>query len=215
MIKKGSVLLLALLLSLPGCGTRKGAKSDRSKGGRRMAQNAEDLNSNLSVAAGDELEIDPSMRSFFDDMEEFVEFAENESELQLDEQDKFAWQDINDEEKQLEPVYFGFNKDKVDTIEKEKIAQNIDKTKQILASAGIDAKLVVEGHACSSAGSTAYNKLLSQKRAEEVASQLIAAGIPRESIKTVSHGNQMLVVKEGGRDEQWSNRRVEMHIIHI
>jgi outer membrane protein OmpA-like peptidoglycan-associated protein len=179
---------------------------------------------NLALAGqGDDLGIDESTRSFFDGMEEFVSFAEDGREFDLVEaqgdraikRDEFAWQDAA-EAKQFETIYFGFNKDKVDKLEKEKVAHNIEKTKQLLADAkSLDskAKIVVEGHACDSAGSDAYNMSLSERRAKEISDQLVAAGIAREDIKTVGRGSEMRVVKEGNRDEQWPNRRVEIHLI--
>lgn len=216
MIKKESMLLLALLVSLPGCMGRK--KSDQGKKGRKMAQSANDLkNANTALAAGDQLDtIDPEMQSFFNDMEEFVSFAdEGDIDLKGDamKQDEFAWQDTSDQDKQLEVVYFGFNKDKVTPDEKAKVAYNIDKAKEILAESH-DAKLVVEGHACASAGSDAYNMAISERRAKEVADQLVDAGVPREIVKTVGRGKEMLVVSEGDREAQSRNRRVELHVIH-
>ncbi len=223
MIKKGSVLLLVLLVSLPGC-ARKEKKADQPKKGRQMTQKADAFKSvNLPLAAGEELEIDESMRSFFDDMEEFVSFAQ-EGDFNLEagssagnaiKRDEFAWQDAEDDDTKLESIYFGFNKDKVDSAEKEKIEQNIDKAKKMLAEAKVDdtdAILVVEGHACASAGSDAYNMGISERRAKEISDRLVSAGIPRDDIKTVGRGKEMLVIEKGDQAEQWANRRVETHI---
>ncbi len=66
MIKKGSVLLLALLLSLPGC-QRKDRKMEGRRG-REVAHKSDDFKTvNLALADKD-LAVDESMRSFFDDM---------------------------------------------------------------------------------------------------------------------------------------------------
>ncbi len=113
--------------------------------------------------------------------------------------------------KKFETVYFGFNKNKVDKAEREKVAQNIEKVRELVA-AGATVKIVVEGHACASAGSDAYNLALSEQRAKEVRDQLVAAGISHNQIKIVGRGTGMLVVKDGGREEQWPNRRVEIHV---
>lgn len=219
MIKKGSLLLLVLLASLPGCGGRK--KGDYGRKGRNVSQQTEDFNS-VNLALADGLEVDESIQRYFDDMDEFVKFAGQEdfdlvqAEGDALKQDEFAWQDAGDQTKQLETVYFGFNKEKVDKSERAKVANNITKAKKLLADAGkaAEVKLVVEGHACASAGSDAYNMGLSEKRAKEVSDQLVAAGVARSNIKTVGRGNEILVVKDGGREEQWPNRRVEMHVIH-
>jgi outer membrane protein OmpA-like peptidoglycan-associated protein len=218
MIKKGSILLLALLVGLPGCG-RKNKKMDYS----RINQTDEFNTVNLALAHQGDLEIDESTRSFFDGMEEFVSFAQDGNEFDLVQaqgdagvkNDEFAWQSV-DEAKQFETVYFGFDKDKVDKLEREKVARNIEKTKQIVTdakSAKNKVKVVVEGHACDSAGSDTYNMALSERRAKEISDQLVAAGISRDDVKVVGRGSEMLVVKEGNREEQWPNRRVELHVI--
>ena len=82
MVKKGSFLLLALLVSLPGCFGRKDKKADSSKKSKKMAQNGEFSSVNMALADGD-MEIDESMRSFFNDMEEFVSFAEQNGDFDL------------------------------------------------------------------------------------------------------------------------------------
>ncbi len=232
MIKKGSILLLALLVLAPGCfKNRKGAKAEHPKKTKKVAQIDDFSQENMPlVDASDDLEIDDSVRQFFDDYEkEFVAFSDqddDETDLDLMEADasdagdkikkeEFAWADVADEENKLETVYFGFNEKKIGDDEKDKIELNVEKAKKLLADAkadGSDAMLVVEGHACGSAGSDDYNKGISERRAKEVTGQLLAAGIEAADIKMVSYGNKMLVVKEGSREEQWPNRRVELFV---
>lgn len=73
--------------------------------------------------------------------------------------------------------------------------------------------IVVEGHACNSAGSGTYNLMLSEKRAQSVAKALLEAGIPAAQIKIVGRGSEMPLVPGGDRIQQSPNRRVELYVL--
>jgi outer membrane protein OmpA-like peptidoglycan-associated protein len=212
MNKKGSALLLiSLLVALPGCWDKDKTKKkapQKQKMTKKMAQGDEFSDVSMPLADADDM-ADDSLKSFFDSMdEEFVAFNDETGE------DK-RWRDAEDNE--LETVYFAFGKHNVDDEQKEKVELNAEQAKKMLADAqddDPDAKLIIEGHACASAGSAAYNLALSEKRAKEVADRLASSGISRDDLKVVGRGYEMLVVKEGSRDEQWANRRVELHVVH-
>ena len=79
--------------------------------------------------------------------------------------------------------------------------------------------LNIDGHACHSAGTPAYNLVISERRARTVRNQLIARGISAEDVKIVGHGDEVPAVVDGkkvtgGREEQWQNRRSEIHVIY-
>ena len=226
MNKQGSIfLLLALIVTLPGCWNKDGMKKDVAKKpkmgmggkkydknmGRKMVQANAEEGSTLADASN--AIADESLKSFFDEMDEFVAFTDAADELGLDEKgDEYAWQEA-DEDK-LESVYFGFDKAKVDEDQDNKIRVNADRAQQLLADArdvDPDAKLVVEGYADHAAGKIWYNKQISEKRAEAVATKLVENGVARDSIKVVGRGTQD-PVSEGSREEQWLNRRVQMHV---
>jgi peptidoglycan-associated lipoprotein len=59
-------------------------------------------------------------------------------------------------------------------------------------------KLVIEGH-CDERGTAEYNLALGQKRADEAAKFLIALGIAKERIKTISYGKERPL--DHGHDE--------------
>lgn len=218
MIKKGSFLLLVLLVSLPACMGRKDKKAESSK---KMKNQSGEFSSVNMALADEDLDIDESMRSFFNDMEEFVSFAEQNGDFDLAEAEgdklkagEFAWAN---NESGFETVFFPFDKYKVEEGEREKVKADALKAQEALAKAKeLDEKavLVVDGHSCNSAGSDAYNLALSEKRAKEVADQLVANGVDRSDLKIVGRGTEMLVVKDGSREEQWPNRRVELHVVH-
>jgi len=203
------LLLLALILGLPGCGGGdKKAKTTKAHDmSKKVAQAEGDSNMTLADA---ELS-DESLRSFFDGMDEFVAMSDEELEQVAD---QFAWADADQDD--LEAVYYAFGKTTADEEQAAKIAYNVEQAKKLIADAraeGSDAKLIVEGHACASAGTPEYNLAISEKRAQDVANRLVEAGLDRDAIKVVGRGNGMLVVTDGDREEQWPNRRVELHVL--
>ncbi len=150
MVKKGSILALALLLVVPGCWPKKD-KSVEPKKPKKMDKMVQ------ADTASEELELadDQTIKSFFADMEEFTEFdlvdADGEDTVRKTE---FAWAEEDDTEK-LDQVYFAFNHSDVDSDQIDKIETSADKAKELLAEAkadGFDAKLVVAGYACKSPG---------------------------------------------------------------
>lgn len=216
MMKKSLHLLaLALILSLPSC--KKDKKGDKSKTPQKMALGSGQFSPvNMPLADGEDVApADESVKSFFDrDMDEFVAFsdADDMGLAQAGQQDEFSLINAGDAQKGLEVVHFDFDKHNIRANEKEKVERNAQKVQQLLAD-GTGSTVVVEGHACASAGSRAYNLALSEKRAKECADYLKSSGVPAESIKTVGRGQEMLVVKSGSREEQAPNRRVELHVV--
>ncbi len=217
MVKKGSILVLALLLSLPGCWHKKDKKAAPPKKKDKTAQVAQ------VDKPGEEFDI-ADITSFFDELDEFSKFGDHEFDLvdagDADDdtlrKDEFAWA-ADDETKKLDTIYFAFDKHSVDDDQGDKIELSADKAKQLLAEAkadGFDAKIVVAGYACSSAGSKAYNAKISAQRAKDVADQLIDNGILSEDIEARGYGSTNLIVDGGTRDDQWQNRRVELDILY-
>ncbi len=181
---------------------------------KKMAQGGiqdEFTDVSMPLADADGMDED-SLKKFFSDMEEFVTFNED-AEFGNKSGKEFGYADTDEK---LETVYFEFGKHKIDEDQRDKLAYNAQQAKLLLDEAKLDnpnAKLVVDGHACASAGTAAYNLALSEKRAKEVADALAAEGIDREDIKAVGRGTEMLIVKDGDRDAQYINRRVEMHVV--
>lgn len=242
-MKKNFALLVGLLLVVPGCSWKKWGKKKDEK------INEETFNQvDFPLTEDEEFEVaDDTVRSFFDEDEEFREIDEfvaldDESDeimeeapegvavavdagaqdevLELDAQE-FAWQQ-EDESDAFSTVYFDFDRYGVRADQEEVVAQDIDRAVKVLTEkeeAGQAPKIVVEGHACHSAGSAVYNLAISERRAKSVADRLVASGVSRENIKVVGRGAEMPAVIEGeqvtgGRAEQWANRRVELHTVY-
>lgn len=165
--------------------------------------------------ASDEFELaDADMESFFSELGEF-DLADADDETMRKEE--FAWMDDEDDASRLDSVYFAYDSSEVDAAEETKVRSGAEKAKQLLAEAqadGFDAKLMVEGYACKSAGSEEYNQQISERRAQRVAEQLVESGIREEDVKTRGHGASNLVVDGGSADEQEPNRRVELHVVY-
>ncbi len=117
---------------------------------------------------------------------------------------------IADRAEQIETIYFGFNRYSIAPEHKTSLQRTTQTLREMLSP---EQMIVVEGHACNSAGSPRYNTMLSEKRAKEVASYLVQAGIPQEQIRVVGRGSEMRKVPTGNREQQAPNRRVEFYIV--
>ncbi|MEM8988698.1 MAG: OmpA family protein [Pseudomonadota bacterium] len=103
-------------------------------------------------------------------------------------------------------VYFDFNKSNL-----------TDAAEALIASAAETAlendidRVVVEGHTDTS-GSSAYNQVLSQRRAEAVRQGLIANGIPASAIEVTSFGENQPATATADGVREPLNRRAEVTI---
>jgi outer membrane protein OmpA-like peptidoglycan-associated protein len=101
---------------------------------------------------------------------------------------------------------FDFNRRTLNPAGKEKVQVAAD----ILRREGY-LKVVLEGHA-DSRGSEAYNQKLGLDRAEAVKNELVAQGIPVDSLSTISFGETRPLFTE---KEEWAysaNRRVHVRV---
>jgi outer membrane protein OmpA-like peptidoglycan-associated protein len=150
--------------------------------------------------------------SFFDDeVEAFVledDFAKQDAQVAMNSTNQISW--VAEQEgatKGLKPIYFDFDQASIEKGQEVILQRDVEEAKKLVAQGK---KVIVEGHACHSAGSRAYNLLISEHRAHEVAKRLEEEGIASEALKTVGRGTEMPVVLGGDRHEQAPNRRVEM-----
>ena len=75
-----------------------------------------------------------------------------------------------------------------------------------------DRKLTVEGHT-DSQGSSSYNQVLSQQRADAVRSYLISRGYPSELIQAHGIGKDRPVADNASAEGRANNRRVEIVVV--
>ena len=213
--KNSGLFLLVLLAGLPGCGGSKTASQPKAKKSTVMTE------INIPVAG-------ESIKSFFDeDIEEFkliddtTKTAQSNAGAAIDaNNDDFSWvADLDGESNSFKTVYFDFNHYGVRPDQKPAVEFDIEVAKKMLA-AGEKPTIVIEGNACHSAGSRTYNLALSEKRAKLLADKFVNAGIPRENIKIVPRGSEVPAHDKNGqpvtgsREQQWPNRRDEVHVIY-
>jgi len=234
-LKKESMIILVLLMGLSGCGGKKDKRVKQPKT-KKVSQRLDSFSQVDMQLAGDNdggAIADESVRSFFDqDTDEFVLLTPDEDETMAVTEDagvseeaggginpdEFAWVDAaGDQDQEYKIVNFDFDGSALRDDQKDKLAYNIEQAKKLInENDNKDKKtIVLEGYACSSAGSKTYNIGLSEERAKEVAHHFAQAGVP---VKIVGRGSEVPMIiggkpVTGGREEQAPNRRVEMHVV--
>ncbi len=200
-MKTNSLKLLAVCLVLSGCGKKQTKSTDIEK-------------SKSGYAQGEKKIYDEDLEAFV--LEEDVNALNPESgqeNLMLDESESTSLMvdDHKDSAKYgLKTIYFDFDKHNIRDDQK---AQLDADTKIIKDLTSKGKTVVIEGHACNSAGSAVYNMMLSEKRAKTVARHLIRNGVKKSMIKTVGRGCEMPIVAGGKREQQAPNRRVESYVL--
>lgn len=231
-MKNRVLLSLAIVLLLPGCGcsdTNKtnGKMKDREKKAKEVAQLklSDKLNIPLTTALADDTDaLDEDLLVLFDDLqdENILEVVDNFKidDWTLEDLDELVWFDDEIENKKdLEKVYFGFDQHKLTQEQKQTLAKNIGEIKETMASAD-QAEVLIEGHACHSAGSDIYNVIKSEERAKTVKNMCVKKGIDEDHITIIGYGKEKPAINKDGavvtgdRQDQWANRRVEMKVIH-
>jgi peptidoglycan-associated lipoprotein len=221
LVKKGYIFSLAIvLLAVSGCKKKQKAVT-RSK--------STEVRANIDIPVAED-----GIKSFFDeDIKEFaladdVNATSNPDVIstsidaaQSPNAHEFSWDDAQNSK--FKVVYFDYDKYNVRADQEENLNANIAFAKQTIDEAvAMGAQVptvVIDGHACHSAGSRVYNLALSEKRAKVLADRFVEAGIARENIKIVGRGSEVpaLVngqVCQGSREQQAPNRRDELRIIY-
>lgn len=120
--------------------------------------------------------------------------------------------DLNQDSAQygLKTIFFEFDKYKISDLrpDQKTVLDHDLKVAKSLSDKGY--RLVLEGHACNSAGSTDYNMALSADRAQAIKDYFKESGIAGD-VETVGRGAAHLIVPSGNREQQAPNRRVEIY----
>lgn len=107
----------------------------------------------------------------------------------------------------LSGVHFEFNKARL-MLDSKTVLGNVAKS---LANEP-DISIIIAGHT-DSVGSDAYNKKLSQERAQSVVDYLVTQGISRSRLRAVGYGESKPVADNNTDDGRERNRRVELQVI--
>lgn len=216
-MNKKSSLLLVLLVLIPACGPKK-------KETVKHPVRSNDTMTQVDIPVAGE-----QIKSFFDeDLSEYAlaDDAADSADLGSPRTiNEYAWVEQEDGASgNLKIVYFGFNEYSIKKTQEENVHYDVDALLKVIneqlaqGNAHPEVKIVVEGHACHSAGSSLYNLTLSERRAKVVADRLVTSGVPRQYVKIVGRGNEVPAVLNGkvvtgNREEQWPNRRVELRVL--
>lgn len=215
-IKKEHALVAVLLVSLAGCGGKRKGSSIRK--GDKVVLNDEFKSVNIPLSE------DASLKSFFDeDLGDFVALGEDEKGQAVAQEAKasdYSWVDAVDQNG-FKTVYFNFNHHDVRDDQRTVVSLDVERAKEVLKeaqAAGENTQIIIEGHACHSAGSAVYNLALSEQRAKEISDWFVAQGVSRDRVKIVGRGQEVPAViagkqVTGSREEQWANRRVEFRAL--
>lgn len=222
MFKKNIFILPIVLVLLTGCGRNR----------YKLCRDTQETCGNVKHTKHEEISIpieknratlnDESLEGFFDeDNFDFDDLAVDSQPVANGQTEDFSWVDAQEDES-FKTIYFDFDRSSIRKDQKEVAVYDAKQVKQLLAQArtsGQEPLIVIEGHACHSAGSEPYNLVKSQNRAEAVKEIFTAQGVPVENIKVVGRGQAVPAIVngktvEGDREQQWANRRVEVHIIN-
>ncbi len=218
---KECIVFFLVLAGLPGCGKHK-KKSLNTYQTKKVAslniplgENRDDIN-------------DDSIRNFFGDQDDvvidtLVAQAEQEmkempprgvvvAQAQIDDLGDFSR--INGSvaaDKESSVIYFDFDDYAIKKEQEEAIHA-------ILAEAqSKNADIYIDGHACTSGGTDAYNFAIAANRGNEAKKRLVALGFPENRIKVTPRGSEMPVIingkaLEGDKIAQAPNRRAECRL---
>lgn len=184
---------LSLVVVLPGCWRGKGKSSTEEAVSTGMV----DTDKRTSIFdENEEAFVLEDSKNPFNPGDESVNLVEDSS----------LW---DRQQGEFETVYFEFNKYQPKADQTAAIDRLAVKIKETPAGT-----IIVEGHACDSAGDPDYNMMLSERRARQIKKMLVSRGIPASRLKVVGRGSQMRKVQGGNRDQQAPNRRVELYTMN-
>ncbi len=109
-------------------------------------------------------------------------------------------------EKQLQPVFFAFDKYDLSQDARDRLTANAG---VLRATPGFN--VVVEGH-CDERGTNEYNLALGDKRARAARDFLIGAGIPGSRFTVVSYGEERPFAYGHDESAWWQNRRAHFRV---
>jgi outer membrane protein OmpA-like peptidoglycan-associated protein len=201
---KKSLLPLLLIFILPGCLNFKGKKRQV----KPIKKSQVILNKQKPNTTK---EIDFILEDDINDTDPYL--AKKSSKLNT--ANEVDFNDSSDSiEKKLDTIHFEYDKSDVKDSEKEIINKNIGEIKKNLKS-NPELTVLVEGHSCLITKNQEYNHMLSQERADKVATVLKNNGIPNENIKTIGRGATETISTNLDEEHQALNRRVETSILDI
>lgn len=115
---------------------------------------------------------------------------------------KDGWQPVKNVS--LPTIYFAYDHSAIGASERQKLQQVAKYLKK-----NMEFGLIIEGH-CDENGSAEYNRALGERRAIAAKDYLVNSGISASRIKTISYGEDRLVVKADTEAAHAKNRRDDL-----
>ena len=112
--------------------------------------------------------------------------------------------------KKIAVVNFDFDSAKMGTREILHLEESLDALNKVSS----EYVIMVKGHA-DQIGTERYNEKLGLKRAETVKNRLIANGVDRNKIMTISYGEERPIVNAKSFDERRKNRRAIVELVAV
>lgn len=210
-MKKYIHIFLCLMIITTGCAKKKNNKTTVTPTSTKKSHvKKSNFDENLEAFALD----DDALHNFAHEINSSSDQSTTEATTKIANKSNsiFEWEDIavDQSKNEFKKIYFAFDKYQIDKSQEASLFADIEHAKKMI---NLDKTIVIEGHACDSAGSAIYNMTLSEQRAKFVATKFIEAGIEKANIKIAARGQEMPIVKGGNRDQQSANRRVEVFAI--
>jgi len=200
------IFLCSLVIITAGCGKKKNNQPTNNQANKK----AHTKNNKKSS-------FDENLDAFALDEDSLHNFAHDNAKTQDTNKSgkpnaMFQWEDaaVDQSKNDFKTIYFEFDKYKITNEQEAALLADIEHAKKMINTGKI---IVIEGHACDSAGSAVYNMTLSQHRAEFIAKKFTDAGVDKANIKIAARGQEMPVHKGGNKHQQAVNRRVEVYAI--
>lgn len=202
-MNKQFLLLLAAIALMPGC-------LFRSKKAEKRPVDHREVMTDVDIPVAED-----GIKDFFDQDLDAMALADGD-------EAQYAWIEGGKSSNGFKKVYFDFDKYAIKQTEKESVAQDVVRMKEMLAQeekTGKPVCFVINGNT-DDIGNKAYNRILSEKRAKVLKDQAVAAGIPAHKIQIVGRGFDVPEVINGkpvtgDKDTQWLNRRDEIQVVAV
>jgi outer membrane protein OmpA-like peptidoglycan-associated protein len=202
------IFLCSLVIITAGCGKKKNNQPTNNQAANKKVYTKNNKKSSF----------DENLDAFALDDDSLHNFAHDKNSPSQDTNQAgkanaiFQWEDaaVDQSKNDFKIIYFEFDKYKITNEQEAALLADIEHAKKMI-NAG--KTIVIEGHACDSAGSAVYNMTLSEHRAKFIATKFKEAGIDKANIKIAARGQEMPEHKGGNRHQQAVNRRVVVFAI--
>ncbi len=203
-MNKKLLFVIILLGLMPACSFRRKSSETGTVSGEYSEVGSKSGKKSLFVEDGvDAFVLEGEIDPFSAPLADGVDFRV------VEDYDKSLWAE-NRARYGFETIYFDFDKFGLRNDQVSALDLNLKKIKE-LAKQG--KTIIIEGHACDSAGSKSYNMMLSERRAKKIRDYLVKHGVSAARLKIVGRGNEMPIVLHGSREQQSPNRRVEFYVL--